>query len=42
MWSWIVFVSPSKSKLMPRRTRPYIELLFPFVLVCDFEPDGGW
>ena len=27
---------------MPRRIRPYVELLLDFALAFDFELDGGW
>lgn len=28
MWSWVLFVRPSKRRLMPRRDKPHKELLF--------------
>ena len=43
MWSWVLFVRPSKSRFIPRRRRPQ-ELVF---RACWFDADGflvgeGW
>ena len=38
MWSWVLFVRPSKRRLIASNDNPQIELL-----VADFlEEDEGW